>query len=60
MLEDVRADLPRPRDLSGLKEPEFVKIKAELFAVVQEQTFAAAADSAGSTRPPNQMIPGQV
>jgi hypothetical protein len=36
------------------------KIKAELFALVREQTFAAAADSAGSTRPPNQMIPGQV
>ena len=36
VLEDVRADLPWPRNLSGLKEPEFVKIKAELFALVRD------------------------
>jgi len=51
VIEDVRADLPRPRDFSVLKEPEFVKIKADLFALVREQTIAAAADSAGSTHP---------
>jgi ABC-type nitrate/sulfonate/bicarbonate transport system ATPase subunit len=45
LLEDVRADLPRPRDFSVLKEPEFVKIKADLFALVRAQTIAAAADS---------------
>jgi NitT/TauT family transport system ATP-binding protein/sulfonate transport system ATP-binding protein len=49
VIEDVRADLPRPRDFSVLKEPEFVKIKADLFALVREQTLAAAADLAGST-----------
>jgi ABC-type nitrate/sulfonate/bicarbonate transport system ATPase subunit len=51
VLEDVRADLPRPRDFSVLAHPEFVKVKAELFALVREQTIAAAADSAGGTRP---------
>jgi len=51
VIEDVRADLPRPRDFSVLKEPAFVKIKADLFALVREQTIAAAADSAGSTHP---------
>ncbi len=51
VLEDIRADLPRPRDFSVLKEPEFVRVKADLFALVREQTIAAAADSAGSTRP---------
>jgi len=50
VLEDVRADLPRPRDFSVLGHPEFVKVKAELFALVREQAIAAAADSAGSTR----------
>jgi NitT/TauT family transport system ATP-binding protein len=46
VLQDVRADLPRPRDFSLLVHPEFVKVKAELFALVREQTIAAAADSA--------------
>jgi len=50
VLEDVRADLPRPRDFSVLGHPQFVKVKAELFALVREQAIAAAADSAGSTR----------
>jgi ABC-type nitrate/sulfonate/bicarbonate transport system ATPase subunit len=50
VLEDVRADLPRPRDYSVLRDPSFVKIKAELFALVREQTIMAAADSAGSYR----------
>ncbi len=45
VLQDVRADLPRPRDFSLLMHPEFVKVKAELFALVREQTIAAAADS---------------
>jgi hypothetical protein len=49
-LQDVRANLPRPRDYSVLKEPEFVKIKADLFALVREQTIAAAADSARGVR----------
>lgn len=47
VLEDVRADLPRPRDFSLLMHPEFVKVKAQLFALVREQTIAATADSAG-------------
>ena len=54
VLEDVRADLPHPRDFSVLREPAFVKIKAELFALVREQTIAAAADlaaDAGLLRP---------
>jgi ABC-type nitrate/sulfonate/bicarbonate transport system ATPase subunit len=50
VLEDVRADLPRPRDFSVLGHPEFVKVKAELFALVREQTIAAAADLTGGTR----------
>jgi NitT/TauT family transport system ATP-binding protein len=50
VLQDVRADLPRPRDYSVLKEPGFVKIKADLFALVREQTIAAAADAAGRAR----------
>ena len=45
VLKDVRADLPRPRDFSVLRNPEFVEMKAELFALVREQTIAAAADS---------------
>jgi NitT/TauT family transport system ATP-binding protein/sulfonate transport system ATP-binding protein len=52
VLEDVRADLPRPRDFSVLKEPAFVKIKAELFALVREQTIVAAAESAAGARAP--------
>ncbi len=52
VLEDVRADLPRPRDYSVLKDPSFVNIKAELFALVREQTIMAAADSAVSPRAP--------
>jgi ABC-type nitrate/sulfonate/bicarbonate transport system ATPase subunit len=52
VLEDIRADLPRPRDYSVLKEPAFVKIKAELFALVRQQTIAAAADSAVGIRAP--------
>ena len=51
VLEDVRANLPRPRDFSVLGHPEFVKVKAELFALVREQTIAAAADTVGGTRP---------
>jgi ABC-type nitrate/sulfonate/bicarbonate transport system ATPase subunit len=47
VLEDVRADLPRPRDYSVLSHPDFVRIKGELFALVREQTIAAAADAAG-------------
>jgi NitT/TauT family transport system ATP-binding protein/sulfonate transport system ATP-binding protein len=47
VLEDVRADLPRPRDYSVLGHPDFVRIKGELFALVREQTIAAAADAAG-------------
>lgn len=43
MLQDVRAELPRPRDYSVRSDPEFVKVKAELFAVVREQTIGAAA-----------------
>jgi len=50
VLEDVRADLPHPRDFSVLGHPEFVKVKAELFALVREQAIAAAADSAGGIR----------
>jgi len=49
VLEDVRADLPRPRDYSVLGHPDFVRIKGELFALVREQTIAAAADAAGRT-----------
>jgi NitT/TauT family transport system ATP-binding protein/sulfonate transport system ATP-binding protein len=52
VLEDIRADLPRPRDYSVLKEPAFVKIKAELFALVRQQTIAAAADTAIGIRAP--------
>jgi ABC-type nitrate/sulfonate/bicarbonate transport system ATPase subunit len=52
VLQDVRADLPRPRDYSVLKDPSFVNIKAELFALVREQTIVAAADSAVSTHAP--------
>jgi NitT/TauT family transport system ATP-binding protein len=51
VLEDVRADLPRPRDYSVLGHPDFVRIKGELFALVREQTIAAAADAAGRTQP---------
>jgi NitT/TauT family transport system ATP-binding protein/sulfonate transport system ATP-binding protein len=50
VLRDVRADLPRPRDYSVLRDPEFVRIKADLFAMVREQTIAAAADAAGRAR----------
>jgi ABC-type nitrate/sulfonate/bicarbonate transport system ATPase subunit len=50
VLVDVRADLPRPRDFSVLGHPEFVKVKAELFALVREQTIAATADTVGGTR----------
>jgi ABC-type nitrate/sulfonate/bicarbonate transport system ATPase subunit len=50
ILKDVRADLPRPRDFSVLGHPEFVKVKAELFALVREQTIAAAADASGDAR----------
>ena len=49
VLRDVRADLPRPRDFSVLRHPQFVDMKAELFALVREQTIAAAADSSGRT-----------
>ena len=49
VLEDVRADLPRPRDYSVLSHPDFVRIKGELFALVREQTIAAAADAASRT-----------
>lgn len=52
VLEDVRTDLPRPRDFSVLKEPAFVKIKAELFALVREQTIVAAADAVSGARAP--------
>jgi NitT/TauT family transport system ATP-binding protein/sulfonate transport system ATP-binding protein len=51
VLEDVRADLPRPRDFSVLGHPDFVRIKGELFALVREQTIAAAADAAGRAPP---------
>ena len=47
VLRDVRSELPHPRDFSVLTHPEFVRVKAELFALVREQTIAAAADSAG-------------
>jgi NitT/TauT family transport system ATP-binding protein/sulfonate transport system ATP-binding protein len=47
VLRDVRADLPRPRDFSVLRHPDFVEMKAELFALVREQTIAAAAVSSG-------------
>jgi len=50
ILKDVRADLPRPRDFSVLGHPEFVKVKAELFTLVREQTIAAAADASSSVR----------
>lgn len=50
VLRDVRADLPRPRDYSVLRDPDFVRIKADLFAMVREQTIAAAADAIGRTR----------
>lgn len=52
VLEDVRADLPRPRDFSVLRDPKFVKIKAELFALVREQTIVAAADAVSGARGP--------
>ncbi|MBS0529657.1 MAG: ABC transporter ATP-binding protein [Proteobacteria bacterium] len=48
ILKDVRAELPRPRDFSVFGHPEFVKVKAELFALVREQTIAAAADASGN------------
>lgn len=50
ILEDVRADLPRPRDFSVLGHPEFVRVKTGLFALVREQAIAAAAESTGEAR----------
>jgi len=47
VLRDVRAELPRPRDYSVRAHPGFVKVKAELFAVVREQTIVAAAEGNG-------------
>jgi hypothetical protein len=37
LVEDVRADLPRSGDFSVFGHPEFMKLKARLFALVRSR-----------------------